>query len=130
MCVTTVVSVCDYSGSLQVWSCTRHYNYFRWMRNFVSNFGTVPKNVGKRPDPFLWGVVWARDYSMYYMIFTFTAYTPCSRNNGGCSHVCVTKYRDSSRVRQVCMCPIGYPLLSNKRTCASGEYDGMSIEPR
>ncbi|KAL6424282.1 hypothetical protein ACFW04_009838 [Cataglyphis niger] len=39
--------------------------------------------------------------------------SPCARNNGGCSHLCLNKPHN----RYVCACQIGYELTKDKRTC-------------
>lgn len=36
----------------------------------------------------------------------------CQVNNGGCSHLCLTRPKD-----YVCLCPIEYELAADKRTC-------------
>ncbi|XP_064603510.1 low-density lipoprotein receptor-related protein 6-like isoform X2 [Liolophura sinensis] len=42
---------------------------------------------------------------------------PCSKSNGNCSHLCLMSPRPPY---YACACPTGVPLLSDKRTCASG----------
>ena len=49
-----------------------------------------------------------------------SAYTPCKRDNGKCSDICVTKARISGGVKAGCLCEVGYPLLDDGKTCASG----------
>ena len=49
--------------------------------------------------------------------------TPCDVNNGGCSHICVSRpCRNGEGLEVVCMCPVGYPLMRDKRTCQSSEF--------
>ncbi|KAL5505916.1 hypothetical protein EMCRGX_G007461 [Ephydatia muelleri] len=45
---------------------------------------------------------------------------PCMVNNGGCSHLCVTKpgQNNGSTVAS-CLCPTGYALYGNQKTCTS-----------
>ena len=48
--------------------CSMHYNYFRWMRSFVTNFTYSPKKCGESDQTlFLRGVVWARDYGYFVL---------------------------------------------------------------
>lgn len=42
---------------------------------------------------------------------------PCSKNNGGCSHLCLNRPNN----KYVCACQIGYELSRDKRTCAVPE---------
>jgi len=44
--------------------------------------------------------------------------TPCGRNNGGCSHLCVPFHSSSGLVNHRCSCPVGLMLSANSRTCS------------
>lgn len=42
--------------------------------------------------------------------------TPCARNNGGCSHLCLLRFDGYS-----CACPTGVALKEDNRTCKDGK---------
>jgi sugar lactone lactonase YvrE len=60
-----------------------------------------------------------REVKVFHRNRNYSATTPCSVNNGRCSDVCVAQGKRSGAVKASCMCPVGYPLLDDGRTCAS-----------
>jgi low density lipoprotein receptor-related protein 5/6 len=65
-------------------------------------------------------LVQSRDVNVFHRNRNHSAFSPCkNKRNGGCSYVCVTRARKSGVVKPGCLCPIGYPLLDDERTCAS-----------
>ena len=47
---------------------------------------------------------------------------PCTTNNGGCSHLCLTRpsKRRSNQLEAVCACPIGHSLMEDEQHCNPG----------
>uniref|UniRef100_T1J651 EGF-like domain-containing protein n=1 Tax=Strigamia maritima TaxID=126957 RepID=T1J651_STRMM len=55
------------------------------------------------------------------------AVTPCDKNNGGCSHLCLL----SSKGRRFsCACPTGVKLLEDNATCANGSQQILLLARR
>lgn len=53
--------------------------------------------------------------------------TPCSYNNGGCSHLCLVS---SEAPFYSCACPTGVRLLNDSRTCAQGAEQVLLLARR
>lgn len=64
------------------------------------------------------------------MISFLVTTNPCTRNNGGCSYMCLLKYSTNtlSKLEASCVCPTGVRLLSDKKTCASSELAEWSCD--
>ncbi|XP_036005151.1 low-density lipoprotein receptor-related protein 6 [Fundulus heteroclitus] len=53
--------------------------------------------------------------------------TPCSQNNGGCSHLCLLA---PTRPFYRCACPTGVQLLEDERTCRDGATEMLLLARR
>jgi hypothetical protein len=53
---------------------------------------------------------------MMYFVWSIVK-SPCSVNNGGCSHLCLL----ASGGNYSCACPTGVVLLSDQKTCEDGK---------
>ncbi|CAH1130397.1 unnamed protein product [Ceutorhynchus assimilis] len=51
--------------------------------------------------------------------------TPCSNNNGGCSHLCLLKPKGHS-----CACPTGIKLMDDRKTCTDGPLNYLILAHR
>jgi sugar lactone lactonase YvrE len=95
-----------------------HGDYVYW-----SNTEVVKRAPKEKRDTFDVEVV-TTDISMALGIDLFhrgrtMVRTPCSEDNGGCSHICVTRPHSSGRLTASCLCPTGLKMKEDGRTCAN-----------
>lgn len=71
------------------------------------------------PTELLAILVWLYGLAFVTMaVFVFTASHPCSRDNGGCSHICIAKGDGTPR----CSCPMHLVLLQDLLHCGGEQH--------
>jgi hypothetical protein len=131
--VTDTIEMVHYNGSNRVTLLDFNLDYHpsgldfyagrlyltNWREHNLMGVNVDAANLGE-PEVMVRELIQSRDVTVFHRNRNHDAFTPCKRNNGDCSDICVSRARISSGgVKAGCLCEVGFPLLEDGKTCAT-----------